>query len=75
MSGMSNVRYYCEKRGIPVDDALCQAILARAKSCAWTLTDEEVAEIIAAQRQAGGGEAGRAPEGYGTPLPSPRRTL
>jgi 2-isopropylmalate synthase len=48
MSGMSNVRYWCEKRGIPVDDALCKAILERAKSCAWTLTDEEVLEVVAA---------------------------
>jgi len=43
---MSNVRFWCEKRGVPVTDELCQAILARAKSCAWTLTDDEVWEVI-----------------------------
>lgn len=46
MSGMSNVRFYCEKRGIKVDDELCKAILARAKQCAWTLTDAEVSEVV-----------------------------
>ena len=46
MSGMSNVRFWCEQRGIPVDDELCKAILARAKSCAWTLTDAEILEVV-----------------------------
>jgi 2-isopropylmalate synthase len=48
MSGMSNVRYWCEKRQVPITDALCEAILARAKASAGTLTDEEVWEVIAA---------------------------
>ncbi len=46
MSGMSNVRFWCEKRGVPVSDELCKAILARAKSCAWTLTDDEIWAVI-----------------------------
>lgn len=46
MSGMSNVRYWCEERGIAADDELCKAILARAKSCAWTLTDAEIEEVL-----------------------------
>src|SRR5919197_2789892 len=48
MSGMSNVRFWCEQRAIPVDEELCRAILERAKSCALTLTDEEVLEVVAA---------------------------
>jgi len=48
MSGMSNVRYWLGQRGIPCEDALCQDILQRAKTCAWTLKDEEVLEVVAA---------------------------
>jgi 2-isopropylmalate synthase len=47
MSGMSNVKYWCERHGVAATDALCQAILARAKSCSWTLTDEEIRAVIA----------------------------
>ena len=48
MSGMSNVRYWLEKRGLPVTDEVCQAVLKRAKACAWTLTEKEIlAEVKA----------------------------
>jgi 2-isopropylmalate synthase len=48
MSGMSNVRYWLEKRGIPCEESLCQEILQRAKTCHWTLKDEEILEVVAA---------------------------
>ncbi|HVE83332.1 MAG TPA: LeuA family protein [Myxococcales bacterium] len=51
MSGMSNVKYWLEKRGIPAGDALCQEILQRAKTCHWTLKDEEILEVVAAHGQ------------------------
>jgi len=47
MSGMSNVKYWLEKRGIPCDEALCNDILQRAKTCHWTLKDEEILEVVA----------------------------
>jgi 2-isopropylmalate synthase len=48
MSGMSNVRYWLEKRKLPVTDEVCQAVLQRAKACAWTLTEREIlAEVRA----------------------------
>lgn len=46
MSGMSNVKYWCEVRGIEATEATCRAILERAKGCAWTLSDEEVMSIV-----------------------------
>ncbi len=46
MSGMSNVRFWLELRGIPESDELCRAILTRAKSCAWTLSEEEVLAVV-----------------------------
>jgi 2-isopropylmalate synthase len=49
MSGMSNVRYWCEEHGIAASDELCKAILDRAKSCAWTLTDAEILAVVEAQ--------------------------
>lgn len=48
MSGMSNVRYWLELRGFPSPEPLCKEILARAKSCAWTLKDEEILEVVRA---------------------------
>ncbi len=56
MSGLSNVRYWCEARGIAADEALCRAILARAKECAWTLTDQEILALVQAH---GGGKSVR----------------
>jgi 2-isopropylmalate synthase len=49
MSGMSNVRYWLEQRGLPHGDALCRAILLRAKGCAWTLGDDEIFEVLSAE--------------------------
>ncbi len=46
MSGMSNVRYWLERRGIAFDEAMAKDILARAKSCAWTLTEEEIFAVV-----------------------------
>jgi 2-isopropylmalate synthase len=49
MSGMSNVRYWLEKRSLPVTEAVCAAVLKKAKACAWTLTEKEIlAEVKAA---------------------------
>lgn len=48
MSGMSNVRYWLEQRGFPATDELCKDILQRAKSCAWTLSEEEVLSVVSA---------------------------
>lgn len=53
MSGMSNVRFWLQKRSLPVTDEVCQAVLKRAKSCAWTLSEHEIlAEVKAASRAA-----------------------
>ncbi|WP_394823680.1 LeuA family protein [Pendulispora albinea] len=51
MSGMNNVRYWLDRRGVPYDDSLCAAILARAKTFARTLTDEDVFAIVHESRQ------------------------
>ena len=50
MSGMSNVHYWLEQARHPREEALCQEILRRAKTCHWTLTDEEILEVVAAHR-------------------------
>lgn len=47
MSGMSNVRYWLERRGKRVSDEVAKAILTKAKACAWTLSE---AEVLAALR-------------------------
>jgi 2-isopropylmalate synthase len=49
MSGMSNVKYWCQQRGVTADDALCRAILDRAKASPRTLTDQEILEVVAAR--------------------------
>ncbi len=48
MSGMSNVRFWLETHGIAPAELLCKNILERAKSCAWTLTDEEILQEVQA---------------------------
>ncbi|MYD00055.1 MAG: 2-isopropylmalate synthase [Gammaproteobacteria bacterium] len=50
MSGLSNVSYWLASRRIPVDDELCSAILARAKSSNRVLTDDEVMDIVREHR-------------------------
>lgn len=52
MSGMSNVRYWLAKRRIPATDELCKAILARAKACAWTLSEAEVMAVAKPKKAA-----------------------
>jgi 2-isopropylmalate synthase len=65
MSGMSNVRYWLEKRGLPVTDEVCQAVLQRAKSCAWTLTEREILSVVKSA-------SGRAPRAAKKPAPKKR---
>lgn len=50
MSGMSNVRYWLEQRNLTVSDEVCQEILTRAKSCAWTLSEAEVMSVVNARK-------------------------
>lgn len=47
MSGVSNVTYWLEKRGIAASDDLVQAIFQSAKSSARVLTETEIREICA----------------------------
>jgi 2-isopropylmalate synthase len=54
MSGMSNVKYWLELRGIPAREALCREILRRAKASSWTLTDEEILDAVDAHQTRGG---------------------
>ena len=47
MSGVSNVRYWLDKRGYDAgDQELCDRIFARAKSADRTLTEDEVLSIV-----------------------------
>lgn len=46
MSGASNVKYWLERRGIPPNEVLVKAILARAKGSDHLLTDAEIREVI-----------------------------
>ena len=50
MSGLSNVTYWLASRRIPADDALAEAILARAKESNRILTDDEVMAIVRVHR-------------------------
>ncbi len=54
MSGMSNVRYWLQKRRIVATDDLMQAIFSRAKSSNRTLREDEILDII---RRHGGSPA------------------
>jgi 2-isopropylmalate synthase len=49
MSGMSNVRYWLGKRGLPATDALCLKVLARAKQQAHTLSEQEILAVLGAE--------------------------
>jgi 2-isopropylmalate synthase len=49
MSGKSNVVFWLEKRGLPVNDDLVVRIFARAKSSPRVLTEEEILEEVAAR--------------------------
>lgn len=51
MSGLSNVRYWLEQRGIPVEEALVSAIFERAKGVPVMLTDAEIFETVEAHQR------------------------
>ena len=51
MSGMSNVQYYLASRGLDNSHEVAQAVLQAAKRSARVLSEEEILEIVAAQRQ------------------------
>lgn len=46
MSGLSNVRYWLEKRRIEATEELVQAIFARAKASNRTLRDDEIQDLV-----------------------------
>ncbi len=46
-SGLSNVKYWLRKRGLPTDDALAHAIFDHAKTTNRLLEESEVREIVA----------------------------
>ena len=46
MSGLSNVRYWLDKRRIPADEALVQAIFQKAKASNRTLRDDEIFDLV-----------------------------
>lgn len=48
MSGESNVRWWLESRGLPVDDVVVKAIFAEAKRSAAMLDEAAVRKIVAA---------------------------
>ncbi|WP_373044521.1 LeuA family protein [Vulgatibacter sp.] len=50
MSGMSNVGWWLERHGEPVDEALCRFLLARAKASDRTLGEGEIRSAIAEYR-------------------------
>lgn len=52
MSGLSNVTFWLQRRGIETDDALVKALLGRAKESTHTLSEEEVRSLIAEHRGA-----------------------
>jgi len=45
MSGLSNVRFWLEEKGIDANEELVQAIFARAKSSTGTLTEVEILAV------------------------------
>jgi hypothetical protein len=50
---MSNVKFWCERRGIAADEALCKAILDAAKASPETLTEQQIRAVVAARSQGG----------------------
>ena len=46
MSGKSNVVFWLEKRGLPVNDALVERIFARAKASATVLREDEIRQLL-----------------------------
>jgi 2-isopropylmalate synthase len=52
MSGLSNVKYWLEKRRVDLDDALVQNIFTKAKASNRTLRDDELWELVRAHEKA-----------------------
>ena len=52
MSGLSNVNYYLQSRGLPVDDALAREVLEEAKKADSTLSEERILEIVRSHQRA-----------------------
>ena len=46
LSGMSNVRFYLQSRGVAVTKALCRQVLAAAKASPATLTEADVLSLV-----------------------------
>jgi len=46
MSGKSNVVFWLEKRGVPVNDTLVERIFARAKSSPTVLREDEIRQLL-----------------------------
>jgi 2-isopropylmalate synthase len=46
MSGMSNVKYWLESRGVAFTEEMCKEILTLAKSCPTTLGEEEIFAVV-----------------------------
>jgi 2-isopropylmalate synthase len=46
MSGKSNVLFWLEHRGLPVDDKVVERIYKRAKASDHTLTEAEILECL-----------------------------
>ena len=49
MSGKSNVVFWLERRGLPVDEKCVERIFKKAKASDHTLTDEEILDCVQAQ--------------------------
>jgi 2-isopropylmalate synthase len=49
MSGKSNVVFWLERRGLPVDDAIVERIFAKAKASACVLTEQEIRQELQAR--------------------------
>jgi 2-isopropylmalate synthase len=50
MSGLSNVKHWMARHGIPVEESLAKAVLQRAKAMSRTLTESEVGEMVSELR-------------------------
>jgi 2-isopropylmalate synthase len=46
MSGLSNVRYWLERRRVPATEALVQTVFAKAKSSNRVLRDDEIWDLV-----------------------------
>lgn len=53
MSGLSNVSFWLQRRGVEGDEGLHRAVLGRAKTATRTLTEAEVLAVVQAYRAAG----------------------